>query len=673
MVRSVRVFISLFLISLISILIVNSSSLTLPRTTFNNITVNGDLFLIGDILSLVDQELNASFLPSIDDRFDLGTVALRWQDGFFSNDVTALTFIGELKDGFRIENYSNEYANSGFDNENFTDKYDSRLDRWQLENITGKAINITNLNVSQETLMLGDLNLNANLVIAGNINISKTIIFSNESFNKLWNGSLVISTPKEPVNNLLLLVEHKDESNHFWIQEGAPEAASGITRSFMIVNELLVQNTTNITNCQFYMDAVGIAREDQIDCNTSTTGADLLVGDDIFVIGDIRVRDTQNETHFLSRELQIRDEMFRNITLSGINGSLVDNNLTISTLTGDTIVVNIETSEKILKVSTESIILTEGTNSSPILNQAFYTNRDNPILAIRTSLSEEAPGVAAFVLGANFTYASLIGGTTANNFIRGSYNRWLDQGAIYKSGFNINVSTEEINISTGIMKILLDKLNIRVNHSTSDFFVHIHTDGAFHQHNNLDDCSTYSTGEAIGNNKYFNVVCGIAFTHDEVGVMYCQTQDKPDSEHTKSIDAQLDVDFLRIFPPNNLIKLAYIPIVRVVVKRSAGDNTIQTLTTGKLFLDLRGTITANAGSTPSPSISSHPDLSNLDFASSGHTGFQAQGSFGGAYSEENFTNNLAENMSDIRETAWNLANASNHSNFPLSNFQLINV
>ncbi len=59
-----------------------------------NLTINGDLILRDRILSVVDQLINASFLPSSDDQFDLGSAALRWMDGFFSGTVTAKTFSG---------------------------------------------------------------------------------------------------------------------------------------------------------------------------------------------------------------------------------------------------------------------------------------------------------------------------------------------------------------------------------------------------------------------------------------------------------------------------------------------------------------------------------------------------------------------------------------------------
>ena len=77
-------------------------------TTLGNILLAGDILIVGDILTIIDQEINGSFLPTEDDKFNLGSVAKRWLDGFFSNDVTALRFIGELKDGFRNENFSNQ-------------------------------------------------------------------------------------------------------------------------------------------------------------------------------------------------------------------------------------------------------------------------------------------------------------------------------------------------------------------------------------------------------------------------------------------------------------------------------------------------------------------------------------------------------------------------------------
>ncbi|KKK48139.1 hypothetical protein LCGC14_3148130, partial [marine sediment metagenome] len=104
-------------------------------TTLGDIRLFGDILIRGDILTITDQEINGSFLPTEDDKFNIGSAALRWKDGFFSNIVTALTFIGELKDGFR--------------NENFTERYDLRTDRWQLSNFTEGLLKAGTINATQ--------------------------------------------------------------------------------------------------------------------------------------------------------------------------------------------------------------------------------------------------------------------------------------------------------------------------------------------------------------------------------------------------------------------------------------------------------------------------------------------------------------------------------------------
>lgn len=466
----------------------------------------------------------------------------------------------------------------------------------------------TKVNKTGDT-MTGDLNVNADIFI-GNTRLR------NISVNDgLWNGSLhVYSNTSGSPNNLLFTINSNGSTStvmpHFWIQVGGVEQASGVSRSFMIVNEVVdLQNTINITSCRNYMNWANETL--QIDCNTTTTGADLLVGDDLQVVGDVWLKDSSGSWHFLSRELDLRNEMFSNITITGVNGTLAGTNFTIRTLTDKTLVINIDGNETILNRSTDNITLTFGTNETPILNQVFYTNSGIPTLSVSNTLNEDVPSVATFLLGDNFTYASLIGGSTSNEFIRGVYNRFLDQGTVYKSGFDINVTTDSINISTGTMKILLTNINTDQNHSSSLRFFEIHDDGDFHQHVGLDGIDEYATGEAIGNNRYFNLICGIVVTHDFNGTMHCIPQNNPDAEHTSALAAELDQDFIRVFPLNDLVKKAYTPIVRVVIQRSGGVNTIQTLSTGFLFLDLRGTIGGFGGSPPIPGVTDHGQLTGL--------------------------------------------------------------
>ncbi len=342
---------------------------------------------------------------------------------------------------------------------------------------------------------------------------------------------------------------------------------------------------------------------------------------DLNATGDVWIRDSGGEYHLMGRELTLRDEMAKNITLTGINGTFVDGVVTIESISGNDIIVNINANESSIGSNTDSIELTPGTNESPILNQIYYENILNPTLAIRTTFSESVPSVATFLMGSdNFTYASAVGATTTQDFVRGVYNRFFDDGAIYKSGFNMSVSTTEVNITEpGTLKVLLSNFNIVENHSTSDFYIHLHVDGSFHQHTSLDDCADYNNGVSVGNNKYFNMVFGMVITHDGEGRMIVLTQKEPSNEYTRAIDAENDIEnTLVFFPSHEIMKKAFIPIVRVIVKRSGGVNTIQTLSSGQLFFDVRGTVQATASSPPTSGISSHPDLTNLGWGVAGH-------------------------------------------------------
>ena len=143
--------------------------------------------------------------------------------------------------------------------------------------------------------------------------------------------------------------------------------------------------------------------------------------------GDIKIKDLDSEFHDLSRDLQTLDEMSRNITLTGLNGTLdlPSGNVTIKTLSGDNIVVNIDKTETILSSNTDSIIITSGTNESPILTQVIYVDAENPVLDKRTTLGLKSPGVATFLQRDKLTYVSAIGLDTIDNLDEDLFNRFL--------------------------------------------------------------------------------------------------------------------------------------------------------------------------------------------------------------------------------------------------------
>jgi hypothetical protein len=421
---------------------------------------------------------------------------------------------------------------------------------------------------------------------------------------------------------------NNDPMSIFGVQGGGPGQATWLAGSFMLVNRnSTILNGENTSDCQVQANQAGI--ELKIDCNTTDPNNPLGSGPDLLSFGDFQfsgegwMRDTDLEWHFISRELEIRDELYNNILESIINSTITDDILTIEETQNDTLLVNINESNIFLNKIIDSIALTVGTNTTPIFNQVFYSNDSGTVaLTKETSLiaRTEVPDVAQILFGGNFSYGDIVGSATNNNFINGVYNRFFDDGSIYKSGFDIDVTTSTINISEGIMKVLLSQFNILNNHSTDKLAIEIHNDGEFHQHfNDFQAFDAYSTGELIGVNKYFNLVCGIAATSDNSGRMYCMAQNKPIAEYSTLAGAENDNINIVNFPNNAFIKKIYIPVVRVVIQATPGGNVIQTLSTGNMFIDLRGTVTSSGGSPPTPGITSHPDLTNLEWSVSGHT------------------------------------------------------
>lgn len=102
----------------------------------------------------------------------------------------------------------------------------------------------------------------------------------NSNVPQVFNNSLIIQT-----NNIsndyameICFWETELEKMSMCINEGAPNRATTIYRSLQVVGEEKLPNNKNFTLCEGY---------NYIDCNTSTTGADLGVQDDIEAKGSI--------------------------------------------------------------------------------------------------------------------------------------------------------------------------------------------------------------------------------------------------------------------------------------------------------------------------------------------------------------------------------------------------
>lgn len=436
-------------------------------------------------------------------------------------------------------------------------------------------------------------------------------------------GAIIAHTDADNPSNLAFGAWGYNSNNirlpRFVVQNGGTDRSSFVVRSLSIIGDDRAwlngsNNSGDITNMSKYLSFVG--EEQNIDFATDVTGADLYVGDDLQVGGDVYVKDTDGEYHFLTRSLEIQDENLDYTVASRLNVSIVANNLSLEDSDGDGIKMVIDQQDTILSESATSIVLSEGTNSTPNTIYVYYDGNP-PTLTTSTSDPGLVADIAQVKLGNNHSYGSAAGSAQQSEFTRNSYYRAFDEGSLYVSGFTPNVTSDNINISGGVMTVILRRRTITANQTIGEAFT-ILFNGTFEQLNSIDDLSAYAnTGNTVTNNRYFNVVCGIV--NDDLvgdnmkdGEMWCGMPNEPASEYTSLVSAESDAyNSLNVFPNDLLLKRLYIPVVRVIMQRTGGVNTIQTLSNGERYFDLRGSIVGIAGSPPTPSVTDHGQLDGL--------------------------------------------------------------
>jgi len=487
------------------------------------------------------------------------------------------------------------------------------------------------------------LSVNGNLAVLGNITTNK-ISFNNASIKQLPQNANIDGG----VIGIMLTNPPNQELPHMILQSGGPSQASVILRSLMIQNEINnFSNTTDATDCMAYMSNIGETLK--IDCNTTTTGADLLISDDLQVIGDVWSKDTGGQWRSLNNvqthlaEMQI--------------GTLLDSSRSTLTLTGSVLNFTLFADDGSgfwningtiyptngIGVNNATVALLNGTDANPKTNYIhFYLNAGVPTLTTTEAYpSYDHIDVATFKVGnvnaTNYTiYAYDRNRYEIDSFVKKVIERFEEQGALYVSGFSQATSTKTINVSPGYFFNGITEMftNITIN-STNNGFYRINSTGAFLTSSTYDAAtfSQYQTGEAITNNRYVNVVWGIVPTTTVSGgsvatvpKLVAVIQSKPATEYNSVALAEQDLyGMANYYPSDSVIKNVFTPVARQVLLISTGGGgtaTAQTLSNGALFIDIRGK-TTSAGGAPIPSSSDHAVLSNLAYATSGHTGFLA--------------------------------------------------
>lgn len=204
---------------------------------------------------------------------------------------------------------------------------------------------------------------------------------------------------------------------------------------------------------------------------------------------------------------------------------------------------------------------------------------------------------------------------------------FFDLGTSYLDGFDPVVTSTEVTIGQGSYRILLDEVETFSEYNSSIDYFFVKNDGTHNISSGLDDIDEYADGGSIGNNKKFNVVWIIANRDNGIGVenasspgrLIAVVQNEPVTQHATVLAAELDNGNLNIFPTSNFLKRTSTPIIRTVMNRQGGVNTIQSLSTGGFFVDLRGRVTPSSGNAPPTVISEHSLLTGLEQGCTDHT------------------------------------------------------
>jgi len=515
----------------------------------------------------------------------------------------------------------------GFINDTFIGYYltDISSDSWHRANREETGIIIDTLKGNRTTGIqinrLEGTQLKQGIVLGQDGEGGDILFGENQDFQlRTYNASSVISA------NKTFGIAMKGPSGvmlpHFLVQPGGGTQASYIMRSFMIVNEDadFFSNTQNRTDCGRYMDRINETLK--IDCNTTTSGADLLVSDDMQVVDEVWVTNSDGDWRFLTRTLTVLDDLHKNILFNRVNATVEGTDLVINDTEKDTLVINIDGNETIQTENSDSITLNTGTTISPTFNYVSYQTAGNPSLVIAGS-DPSAPhaDVAKVYVGdtTDNIYLFDVHASSNDEFVDLVHDRFDDQGAIYVRGLAIFSSATEINITDGTVKIRIDEMTYLNNITNTEDFYFVNSTGEFTNFTDNTIFTTYGDGGAIGVNKFFNVIWGVVPIAQNTSRLVAVVQNEPSTEYLTLSAAKADgFDVMNFFPNNNNLKTAFVPVARTIIKKAPTSSNFQQLN-GHFHFDIRGEVTASGGSSSAPPITNHDELDNLEWNVAGHT------------------------------------------------------
>jgi len=416
----------------------------------------------------------------------------------------------------------------------------------------------------------------------GNINVTGGIVFhgkqENPSKGEFWFYSNTPSGVHLP---------------RMVLQQGGQDRASFIVRSLALINEDVswlngTDNGGDITNISRYLSNIG--EEQLIDFNTAASGADLYIGDDLQVGGDVYIKDRENEYHFLTRELSNQDAIRNKLLLGDYIANASGTTYQLRHEFGLNIEVLMNRTRTIKTVSSETATLVAGNNNTPQWNYLCYETPSTPTL-VRQGVdcdrdAEEIP-VGSFLIGdtGNFYLYNPVVYTGTNAFFK-MINWRESDGATYKSGFTPTAETagDWAAFATGKYFYTFEEISIdNVINSTTDGYFWVRSNGTYEESTDFDDIDEYNDGGSLPTNAFFIVTLGVVRSGENAGRMVAIPMNQPNDAYNQA-EGREDRDGVIQFTTNDAELNEHILIIGKILVDTDNGNLISWSAASNIYI-----------------------------------------------------------------------------------------
>lgn len=248
----------------------------------------------------------------------------------------------------------------------------------------------------------------------------------------------------------------------------------------------------------------------------------------------------------------------------------------------------------------------------PVLN----ASNTNPYGVIANFSYVGAAVVGAVGASSINIYSGVSGPVMMANLADKLFRYVYRKGATYIDGFGITATSSNLTTATGRYEVAFNEITASSLSVNTDGFFHIKSDGTYESKTDF-SFTNYSTGEAIGANKYYNVIFGVCGTNVDNATRLCAIVQAGDagSEYANITAARADENSaIRVVPSNPLIASSFIPIARVIILNDASDY-LQAWPNGNYYVDIRTStgVGGGGGGTASP-LTTKGDIYTYDTA-----------------------------------------------------------